>query len=269
MRGVLPSLLTDSLAAPAERAQLGIEDTIAGHLSAPRLKPYLAAAGSVPGAMRLYRWNLELSGAIHEALGVVEVTMRNSIDAQLQAWNQTRPAAASAAPYGANWVERPARPLEGLLNPRGRGGLPPKSTYESARKRAIKDSNLRDPSHPRHGAAPNHDDIVAHITFGTWVKLLPSRRDAQGRIGPSGPRGLWVNALQYGFPHHPDPLVIHYWANRLHRLRNRIAHVEPLIATDVMSYHRSAARLLRAIDPAMGDWYAGISRIPEICKKKP
>ncbi len=248
---------------------MGIEDTVAGHLSAPRLKPYVSAAGSVSGAVRLYRWNLELSGAIHEALGVVEVTIRNAIDTQLQIWNQARPAPAGSAPYGTNWVERPARPLEGLLNPRGRGGRLPKSTYESARERAIKDSNLRDPSHPRYGAAPNHDDIVAHVTFGTWVKLLPSKRDAQRRIGPSGPRGLWLNALQHSFPHHSDPLVIHHWANRLHFLRNRIAHVEPLIATDVMSYHRSAARLLRAIDPAMGDWYAGIGRMPEICKQRP
>lgn len=248
---------------------MGIEDTVAGHLSAARLRPYFAAAGSLSGAMRLYRWNLELSGAIHESLGIVEVTMRNSIDAQLQIWNQARPAAVGTALYGTNWVERPARPLEGLLNPRGRGGRSPKSTYESARERAIKDSNLRDPSHPRHAAAPNHDDIVAHITFGTWVKLLPSRRDSQGRIEPSGQRGLWVNALRHSFPHHPDPLVIHHWANRLHLLRNRIAHVEPLIATDVMSYHRSAARLLRAIDPAMGDWYAGISRIPEVYRRRP
>lgn len=248
---------------------MGIEDVVAGHLSAPRLAPYIAATGSLAAAMRLYRWNLELSGAIHEALGVVEVTMRNSIDQSLQTWNRGRRAPAGSAPYGTNWVERPARPLQGILNPRGRGGRAPKSTYDSARERAFKDSNLRDPSHPRHGVSPNHDDIVAHITFGTWVKLLPSRRDAQGLIGPDGQRGLWNNALRHSFAHHADPLVIHHWANRLHTLRNRIAHVEPLIATDVMGYHRTAARLLRAIEPAMGDWYAGISRIPEICRERP
>lgn len=248
---------------------MGIENTVAGHLSVPRLEPYIAVAGSVSGAMRLYRWNLELSGAIHEALGVIEVTMRNSIDGQLQIWNQARPASAESVPYGPNWVEQPARPLEKLLNPRGRGGRPSKSTYESARERAIKDSSMRDRSHPRHAVAPNHDDIVAHITFGTWVKLLPTKRDPQGRISPSAQRGLWENALRHSFPHHPDPLVIHHWANRLYLLRNRIAHVEPLIATDVMSYHRSAARLLRAIDPTMGDWYAGISRIPEVYRRRP
>lgn len=95
---------------------MGIEDIVAGHLSAPRLKPYVAAAGSVSQAMRLYRWNLELSGAIHEALGVVEVTMRNSIDMQLQIWNQGRPAPIGSLPYGTNWVERPA-PARGAAEP--------------------------------------------------------------------------------------------------------------------------------------------------------
>lgn len=70
---------------------MGIEDTVAAHLSAPRLEPYLAAAGSISGALRMYRWNLELSGAIHESLGVVEVVMRNSIDAQLRMWNRSSP----------------------------------------------------------------------------------------------------------------------------------------------------------------------------------
>lgn len=39
----------------------------------------------------MYRWNLELSGAIHESLGVVEVVMRNLIDAQLRMWNRSSP----------------------------------------------------------------------------------------------------------------------------------------------------------------------------------
>lgn len=249
--------------------QLGIEDIIVGHLSTPRLAPYVAATGSRLEALRLYRWNLELSGSIHESLGVVEVMLRNAIDRQLQIWNQGRSAPIDTAPYGSNWVEHPARPLQAILNPRGRGGRAPKSTYDSARERAVKDSNLRDPSHPRHGVIPNHDDIVAHITFGTWLKLLPSKRDAQGRIGPHGQRGLWNNALKHSFPHHADPLVVHHWAYRLHQLRNRIAHVEPLITTDVLSYHRTAARLLRAVEPAVGDWYAGVSRIPDIYKLRP
>lgn len=247
-----------------------MDDVIARHLSKPRLRPYLDVTDSVSAAIRLYRWNLELSGAIHESLGLVEVMLRNTIDRQLQTWNQEVRSKDDGKPRGKNWVKEPASPLSSILNPRGKKGQPRKSTYKSAYQRAVKDSNLRDPSHPRYGIKPNHDDIVAHITFGTWVKLLPSKRDAQtGRIGPGPQRGLWQNALINSFSYHPDPLVIHHWVNRLYLLRNRVAHVEPLIATDVLSYHRTAARLLRAIEPRISDWYAGISRIPEVYAKRP
>lgn len=245
------------------------EDVVSSHLSTPRLAPYMAEAGTLAGAIRLYRWNLELSGALHEALGVVEVVLRNAIDRELQTWNVSRPTVPGSAPFGTNWVEYPAPPLEGILNPRGRGRRPPKSTYRSAFDRARADSSFRDPSHPRRGARPNHDDIVAHISFGTWVKLLPNKRDPRGQIGPGPQRGLWNNALCRSFPHQPDPLVISHWATRLHHLRNRIAHVEPLLGTDVISYHRSAARLLRAVDPAVGDWYSGISRVPAVYRQRP
>lgn len=36
-----------------------------------------------------------------------------------------------------------------------------------------------------------------------------------------------------------------------------------------MSYHRTAARLLRAIDPVIGDWYAGTSRVPALVQRRP
>lgn len=244
-------------------------DVIAAHLSQPRFQPYEAATGSRTEALRLYRWNLELSGAIHESLGLVEVVVRNAIDRELRAWNRTRPAPAGQRPYGTNWVERPAKPLQGLLSPPARGGRPRHSTYRSAFDRAKKDSDDRDPSHPRCGAIPNHDDVVAHITFGTWVKLLPSKKEKDGRIGPSAQRGLWDHALRHSFAYKPDPLVIHYWVQRLHSLRNRVAHVEPLITTDVVSYHRTAARLLRAIDPTVSDWYASVSRIPTVYNLRP
>ncbi len=89
------------------------------------------------------------------------------------------------------------------------------------------------------------------MTFGTWNKLLPRRdmRHSSG-LGPQAQRALWNAALCKAFPNHPHPTVIKYWVDRLHAIRNRVAHLEPLCDTDVMSYHRTIARLLRAIDPA-------------------
>jgi hypothetical protein len=36
--------------------------------------------------------------------------------------------------------------------------------------------------------------------------------------------------------------------------------MEPLLDIDPMGYHRTVARLLRAIDPALTDWYTATSR---------
>lgn len=232
------------------------------------MDPYRACTNSEREALALYRWNMTLSGALHESLGLVEVVLRNAIDRRLQLWNSSQPAAQGVSSYGTNWVETPARPLWAILNPPGRGGTR-HSSYRTALNRANKDKDLRDPTHPRHGIEVTHDDVVAHLTFGTWNSLLPRQRDLRGQLQPASQKVLWDNALNLAFPHHPDALVIRYWVDRLHRLRNRVAHLEPLIATDVASYHRTAARLLRAIDPAVGDWYAGSSRVLPVLRQRP
>ncbi|WP_067694463.1 hypothetical protein [Nocardia jejuensis] len=108
------------------------------------------------------------------------------------------------------------------------------------------------------------------MTFGTWKKLLPSKYSKHpSGIGKDAQRDFWNDAICQAFPHHPDPLVIMYWVDRLHGLRNRVAHLEPLCDTVVMGYHRTVARLLRAIDPELAQWYSGVSRIPEVCRRNP
>ena len=41
-------------------------------------------------ALRLYLWNIELAGAFHSSLGLLEVILRNTIDAELRAWNASQ-----------------------------------------------------------------------------------------------------------------------------------------------------------------------------------
>ncbi|MBJ8342991.1 hypothetical protein JGU71_29325 [Antrihabitans sp. YC3-6] len=240
---------------------------VVSHLSRPRFDTYLAVAGSDRAALELYRWNVEMAGALQESLGVVEVMLRNAIDRELKLWNPQQPSPTGSAAFAANWVERPAPPLHKILNPPARGrGRPAHSTFATAKKRAQSDCDLRSPGHPRHRFPVSHDDVVAHITFGTWVKLLPKKTSGSA---VSGQQKLWTDALHAAFPHNPSPLVVHFWVNRLHQLRNRVAHLEPLILTDVRSYHLTAARLLGAIEPGLRDWYAGTSRVPVVLAAKP
>lgn len=249
---------------------------ITDHITGARFGTYRELCNNDPRkALELYRWNIEMSGALQEALGIAEVFLRNAIDRQLRIWNAAQPPRStphggSVTAYTDEWVETPAGPLWSILNPPSRGRGQRYSTYQDARKRADNDRNARLPGHRRHGHPVDHDDVVAHMTFGTWNKILPKKdgTDPSG-IGPQSQRQLWLGGVDKAFPHHSDPTVIKYWVNRLHSLRNRVAHLEPLCDTDVMSYHRTVARLLRAIDPVLAEWYSGISRVPEVWSRRP
>lgn len=233
------------------------------NISPARYASYRASTTSDADAARLYRWNLEMAGAFHESLSIVEIVLRNAIDRELRVWNTTR-RDRTGQDHSSEWVKDPARPLYGLLN------NPKFRTYDSAHTRAVQSAQARSANHPRHGHPVSHDDIVANITFGTWVKLLPKgdpNNPGQNATGPTD--GLWQNALKNAFPNKPHGPVIHYWTTRLHQLRNRVAHAEPLMSVDFMSYHRTATRLLRAIDTEAGQWHSGISKVPHLASARP
>ncbi|WP_185973218.1 hypothetical protein [Aeromicrobium piscarium] len=116
-------------------------------------------------AVALYRWNAHMSAALHESLGLVEVALRNAIDRELRVWNQRQPPAFDTT-YDDAWVENPSRPLWAILNPTQRHGGR-RSIYQAAFRRALQSRDRRDHGHPRFGAPITHDDVVAHITFGT------------------------------------------------------------------------------------------------------
>jgi len=236
-------------------------------MSAARTAPYLAAAGTAPQALQLYRWDLELSGACHEVLGVVEVIVRNALDDRLRRWNAAQ-APAFGVTYTAQWLENPARPLWAILNPSRAGSTVRHSTYLTAMARAEADRDARLSTHPRQNSPITHDDLVAHVTLGTWARLLP-RRQANGQIGPPGQVVLWNNALRAAFPNHPNPTVVWNWLDRMRWLRNRVAHHECLLGADAVALNRMAIRLVRAIDGVVGDWLAGISRVPDVVKRRP
>lgn len=85
---------------------------IAALLSTPRLTPYLELTnGNVKEALQLYRWNIELSGALYEAVHVVEVIIRNAVDEQLRTWNSHQRDRATGRSHGSDWL------LDGDLRP--------------------------------------------------------------------------------------------------------------------------------------------------------
>ncbi len=64
-----------------------VRDELARLLSRPRLDQYrLAVGGDLDDALRLYAWNLQVSGAFFESIHYLEVALRNVMDDTLTNW---------------------------------------------------------------------------------------------------------------------------------------------------------------------------------------
>jgi hypothetical protein len=73
-----------TIASQGSTATAPIGTRLARHLSSPRLGPYRSVTRNDTEALELYRWNMRVSGELHQMLALVEVGLRNALDAQLR-----------------------------------------------------------------------------------------------------------------------------------------------------------------------------------------
>lgn len=233
---------------------------IAACLHPARLLAYTAAVQGDPrAAIDLYMWNLRLAAALYEVLALVEIGLRNALDAQLQRWVPTQGGAHSSA-----WqiTGRPS-PLSTLITG---------DTVRKMQRQAEMARGLRGSSHPRRHAALNHDDVLAQMTFGTLTALLPTANTRAAKYGAK--RVLWEQALVDAFPHldtvaDPEGHILADRVGRLHLLRNRVAHMEPLLEVNVPARLTDAYTVLGSIDPDFRSLAAGSSRVRSVLASDP
>lgn len=203
------------------------------HVSAPRLATYVrATGGSVDAGVELYRWNAEVAGALWEVLGHVEVVLRNALHDELTARHRRLDRAGE-------WYDDPAGELEAHA----------RDDVAKARRR------LR-----RAGAPVLPGKIVAELSFGFWRFLLARRYTAS----------LWP-ALRPGFPYlaSADRRELEAPVARLHQLRNRVAHHEPLIAEPLTDRYADMLLVVGAVDPQLQNWLASGNRLPDVLASRP
>lgn len=233
---------------------------VASCLHMSRLGTYSnACGGDLQEALRLYRWNLKLASALHASLSLTEVILRNAIDKQLRLWNASQPKLGGGM-HGAEWLMDPARPLNTLTA----------SSRRSARQNATKARQARHPSHPRKNAQINHDDVLAQLTFGVFAKLLPTADQLADNFRAR--QVVWNQALINAFPastNDPNGVIVEGRTTRLHSLRNRVAHMEPLLDVNVSARHHDMVRLVGSINPAVQGWFAGVSKVQEVGRERP
>ncbi|WP_113718147.1 hypothetical protein [Arthrobacter dokdonensis] len=231
------------------REQISVEAILLRRLSRPRLAPYLDTAGSLQGAVRLYRWNVELSGAVYEALHIFEVVLRNAMDEQLCVWNAGQVDPTTGESHSSDWLLDPSILLERVV---GRD-LP------EAKNRAGHSTRAR----PKDQRDPLHADILAALSMGTWRFLLPGRNDL-------GKQLLWDEALHHAFPHLRRPVhELERAVDGVYRLRNRVAHLEPLINSSIAAQLANMRTVIGAIDQDLLSWFASVEKIGATLKARP
>lgn len=229
--------------------------TAANHLHVARMATYMAAARNDERlALDLYLWNVRMSAAFMETISITEIVMRNNFDAKLGVWNVSKGGGFTSA-----WTDRAAAPLNSLTS----------SAIKRARDNAFKARAKRLPTHPRKHSPVNHDDVLAQLTFGVYARLMPTGDTTDNSYKQR--RILWNEVLSSVFAGRPseDWRVHSGRVDRIHALRNRVAHAEPILEVHARSRLRDMVRLVDSIDPALAGWVSGTSRIVEVSRDRP
>ena len=213
---------------------------VAERLTAGRLRSYLRATDSdLEAGIRLYDWNIRAAGSLHEDLGRFEVVFRNAIDSVLVSYG-------SSQDWPTVWYRRSHLFAHSVQARKG---------IEAARHRAA-----------ARGHRETHSRVVAELNFGFWRYLCAA----------SYLTSLWVPALVRAFPRHPlagDPREVR--ANvedriqRLHFLRNRIAHHEPIHRRDLGQDLDDLVELAGWICNDTRAWIVRESRTASVLRTRP
>ncbi|WP_166352402.1 Abi family protein [Phytoactinopolyspora limicola] len=199
-------------------------------LSSERLRPYRDSTHDLPGAIKLYEWNTSVSGAMYEVLAGLEVILRNALVAQLENWHGQRPG---------SWYRDPRRVLA------------PERHIQIVQARERVRQLGRDETPGR---------VVAELSFGFWRYLLTKRYESS----------LWTHHLRHAFPHlQPQSRArVEKRIRHLNRLRNRVAHHEPIHNRDLNRDHQDIITLIGWISTDAGRWVAAQSRVPALLRAR-
>jgi hypothetical protein len=173
-------------------------DQMFGTLTASRIDPFLAAArGDLERALQLYGWNARASSALLLPAHFAEVVTRNAVSDVL------------ARVYGADWPSSSV--FEHSLSSTARG-YSPRADLIATRRRSSSTA-----------------EVIAELKFVFWQQMFGARH-AVRLWGPHFPE-VFPNVLA-NEESTVRERVLHD-LDAIRRLRNRIAHHEPIIGFDL------------------------------------
>jgi hypothetical protein len=202
--------------------------------SQARLSTYLRRThGNARRALDLYAWNVRAGAALYPILQMNEIALRNAINRGL------------VSQFGADWPYS-----QGFLRSLPR---PERETFERARRKL--ENSLKT-------TRVSTGDVVAAQTYWFWVMLLNARFEQR----------IWSREFAASFPFAPpriDRELVYDRADAIRRMRNRIAHWEPLLDYDVRGAYQRAISMVRWISPATAAWAAARWPLPRDVLNRP
>lgn len=198
-------------------------------LSAERFQRYLDwAKNDRNTAVELYTLNCRCSEALYLPLHMLEITLRNRIHAVATTLN--------VGEANLIWFDRPEF----------QRGFKQKAQLVKARHDLVRNRKTADAGR-----------VISALTFGYWTAFFGSEYEVHWQQGlhritrPGYDKGLRRKDLS-------EPFF------KLRKLRNRIAHYEPIIHWDLIKHHGEIIRLTGYLAPAAAEWVAMHSRFPAV-----
>lgn len=215
-----------------------IEDAVKHALSPDRLRTYERAASrnsSHTEPLALYLWNARVSSAFLIPLHICEVVTRNAV------------AEALAHAHGPRWPW-----VQGF-----RDSLPNPTGGHNPRRELC-----RVAAGHHHAAA----EVIPHLSFVFWQKMFTQRFDTR----------LWSRCLGRVLPEanpqtpfHVVRASMHHDLEQIRRLRNRIAHHEPVFARALADDLHAIGRVVRLRCSHTADWMTGHEAVTTLLRQRP
>lgn len=195
------------------------DSAIADAVSAPRIGTYLReAGGDLDRAVALYGWNARISAALMLPAHFAEVVIRNAVDEAL------------AGAYGSDWPWNPT--FRTSLPNGGRPGYSPRRDLESVSSREVSTGK-----------------VIAELKFVFWPNMFTARHDV--RIWDDRITGLFPGSTGSA---HRTRRRIYEDLNEIRRLRNRIAHHEPIFVRNLSGDLDRMLELIELRSAPTGKW---------------
>lgn len=195
--------------------QTAQNDNLKDILSVDRFGRYLQWSGQDElRAYELYALNTQLSESLYTPLQMLEIALRNSIHRVL------------TASYSEYWFDN----SQVISNSRQQADI-------QNVKQTLRRNNLNQ----------NPADIIASLTFGFWGTMLNRNYESLWR-SDLHKIAIKDNGRRFARRNLADPI------SRIRKLRNRIAHHEPIIHWNLPRYHEEILNVTRWLSPAAENW---------------